>query len=224
MNLINVKDLIIELKKRNVDLGKGNPYNRLRYFTKIGWIDHMVRKKDSTGVVIGHFPVEVIEQIEYVEELKKQNKSNEEITKLIKIKKNPVLKKESPYTDLKIFISKISITHVLLILIACGSLFELLNYRSRNEKMVINPNLNQAPASLTQITETGFNFVPSGKNTIFINSRKVTKNSVILVNFEGSISPATNYFISEKIDNEGFFVSTNLPVNTDTKFSWAILN
>jgi len=54
MELINTRDLINELKKRNLNLGKGDPYNRLRYYTKIGWIDHMIRKKDSNGVVVGH--------------------------------------------------------------------------------------------------------------------------------------------------------------------------
>ena len=46
MELINIKDLIQELKNKNIDFGKGDPYNRLRYYTKIGWIDHMIRKKD----------------------------------------------------------------------------------------------------------------------------------------------------------------------------------
>ncbi len=224
MNLINVKDLIIELKKRNIDLGKGNPYNRLRYFTKIGWIDHMVRKKDTTGVVIGHFPVEVIEQIEFIEDLKKQNKSNEEITKLIKQKKIISTKKENAYSDLKILISKISITHLLLILIASGSIFELINYDSRNEKLITTTNINQLNPTINQTNETGFNFIPSGKNRTFINNKKITKNSIIIVNFEGAIAPATNYFISEKIENEGFFVTTNFPVNNDAKFSWVILN
>jgi DNA-binding transcriptional MerR regulator len=77
-SLISVNELIQKAQARKIDLGKGDPYNRLRYYTKMGWLPHMIRKNDQ-----GHYPEWVLERLEFIDTLKEQNLSNEEITKKI---------------------------------------------------------------------------------------------------------------------------------------------
>lgn len=228
MELINIKDLINELKKRNIDLGKGNPYNRLRYYTKIGWIDHMVRKKDQNNIVVGHYPQNVIEKIVEIETLKKDGKSNEEITQILKenrvkgheSEKNLVIKDRI----FNIFVEKLNINLIILVVIIIGFIFELNNYNSLNEKLPINKIQTDAINTDKKIQETGRNTIPSGKNKIFINSKRINEKSIVLISFEGNIEPATTYFVTQKIIEEGFTVQTNLPLLKDVNFNWIILN
>lgn len=223
MELINVKDLISELKKKNIDLGKGDPYNRLRYYTKIGWIDHMIRKKDSNGVVVGHYPINVIEKILEIENLKQLGKSNEEITTYIKQKqKNQRINNEQNL--LEVVKNKININLIIIILIVCGFIFELNNYNSLNDKLPIIKEQNNLLQMGSKITDMGKNVILSGKNKVFINSKAINQRSTVLVSFEDSIEPATNYFIKEKIEEEGFFIETNISVKKDVNFNWIIIN
>jgi hypothetical protein len=226
MELINIKDLINELKKKNIDLGKGNPYNRLRYYTKIGWIDHMVRKKDLNGVVVGHYPKSVIEKIIEIENLKKDGKNNEEITHLLKEKLIQKVdnKKIKKVEFLKFLLEKININIIILLVIVLGFIFELNNYNSLKEKLPINQNQIDSIVVENKILEKGKNVIPSGKNKIFINSKKINEKSIVLLSFEGSIAPANYYFITQKILEEGFLVETNYPVAKDVNFSWIIIN
>ena len=55
-SLISTEKLIEESKTKGIDFGKGDPYNRLRYYTKIGWLPHMQRKKndEETSITTGH--------------------------------------------------------------------------------------------------------------------------------------------------------------------------
>jgi len=222
MELINIKDLIQELKNKNIDLGKGDPYNRLRYYTKIGWIDHMVRKKDSQGIVTGHYPSKVLEKIIEIENLKKTGLSNEEITSILKNKKNePQLNIQEFSKTIK---SKFNINIIILLLIIIGFVFELNNNYSLNDKIMITPKKEEETLKEIKIDEKGRNIMPSGKNKIFINSKNINLKSNILVTFEGRIDPATHYFISEKIIEEGFTVETNYPVAKDVNFNWIVIN
>lgn len=232
MNLISVKDLIKQLKEKNINLGKGDPYNRLRYYTKIGWIDHMIRKKDSNGIVSGHFPTSVIEKIIIIENLKKEGKSNEEISDVIK-KKN-VFKKIENFAqntnNLKDSISEsimkkiketnFSFSYLILCLIIIGLIYELGNSNSRYDKKILELNT----VKINEYNENGYNYIPSGKNKILINNKNVKKTSQIVITFEANIAPATFYYVSEKIENEGFILETNFPVKEDAKFSYTILN
>ena len=45
---VQVIKLIKQAKKEGVQFGRGDPYNRLRYYTKIGWLPHMTRKKTKS--------------------------------------------------------------------------------------------------------------------------------------------------------------------------------
>jgi hypothetical protein len=89
-NLIETEELIERAKKQGVDFGTGEPYNRLRYYTKMGWIPHMTRKGKN---VKGHYPERVIERLKTIQKLKEKGLSNEEITEEIeRVKKIKPLK------------------------------------------------------------------------------------------------------------------------------------
>jgi hypothetical protein len=76
---ISTEKLIEESQKNGVDFGKGNPYNRLRYYTKMGWLPHMIRTKGGENDVKGHFPAYTLKRLLYIEKLKGKGLSNEEI-------------------------------------------------------------------------------------------------------------------------------------------------
>ena len=225
MELINIKDLITELKNQNINLGKGNPYNRLRYYTKIGWIDHMVRKKDEKGTVVGHYPISVIDKLIRIENLKSEGKSNEEITELLKNKSSIKSSNQIKFNEyFQLIKSKFNINLLILLIIVFGFFYELNNYNSLNEKIKLNKTINDSNVTINQISESGRNVLRAGQNKIFINSKKVNLKSLVFISFENNLQPATYYFISEKIIEEGFTIETNLPVNKDANFTWIIIN
>jgi hypothetical protein len=80
---ISFEKLIDEAKKQRVDFGKGDPYNRLRYYTKMGWLPHMIRKKGEEEDVTGHYPKSALKSLILIENMKSRNLSNEEITQKI---------------------------------------------------------------------------------------------------------------------------------------------
>ncbi|HOM77767.1 MAG TPA: MerR family transcriptional regulator [bacterium] len=83
--LISAEELIKKAQELGINFGKGEPYNRLRYYTKMGWIPHMQRKGRD---VKGHYPWWVINRLRYIEELRKKGLSKEKITEeVIKIEK-----------------------------------------------------------------------------------------------------------------------------------------
>lgn len=75
--LITTEELIERAKESGVNFGHGEPYNRLRYYTKMGWIPHMIRKGKD---VKGHYPEWVINRLKTIETLRKQRLSKEQIT------------------------------------------------------------------------------------------------------------------------------------------------
>ena len=83
MNELYTTDKLIQLaKEAGINFGKTDPYNRLRYYTKIGWLPHMVRKLDpSSGEVLGHYPSHALKTLVKIETLKKQNVTNDKIEK-----------------------------------------------------------------------------------------------------------------------------------------------
>src|SRR5205085_8389415 len=88
-DLISVENLIAESKKRGITFGKGDPYNRLRYYTKMGWLPHMIRKRDADDKSVkGHYPKEALDIVLMIEKYKKDGLTNEAITKTIKSKDN----------------------------------------------------------------------------------------------------------------------------------------
>lgn len=89
---------IIELgKEAGVDFGTGKPYNRLRYYTKLGWLPHMERMGKN---VKGHYPDWVIDRLKLIQKLKNKGYNNDQITEEIEKQKRikeltkPLTKKE----------------------------------------------------------------------------------------------------------------------------------
>lgn len=74
--LISVDKVIQMAQEIGVNFGPGKPYNRLRYYTKIGWIPHMIRK--GRGLK-GHYPEWIISRLKLIEELREKGYSNEQI-------------------------------------------------------------------------------------------------------------------------------------------------
>ncbi|KKU50711.1 MAG: hypothetical protein UX73_C0016G0010, partial [candidate division WWE3 bacterium GW2011_GWC1_47_10] len=79
--LIAVEQLIIQAKSKGVNFGKGDPYNRLRYYTKMGWLPNMKRKKGERGAAKGHYPVWALSRLILIEKLKDEGLQNSEIAR-----------------------------------------------------------------------------------------------------------------------------------------------
>lgn len=84
LKFLSVDETIEKAKTQGVDFGTGKPYNRLRYYTKLGWIPHMERKGPN---VQGHYPNWVIGRLKFIQELKDKGYSNDEITEEIEKQK-----------------------------------------------------------------------------------------------------------------------------------------
>ena len=78
---LSTEKLVTEAKKHGVDFGKGDPYNRLRYYTKMEWMPHMIRKKDNGDDVKGHYPTWALGRLILIEKLKSHGYNKEEISK-----------------------------------------------------------------------------------------------------------------------------------------------
>ena len=73
---LSVDEIIKKAQKIGVSFGKGQPYNRLRYYTKMGLIPRMERKGKN---VQGHYPEWVIDRLKLIQELGESGLSHEEI-------------------------------------------------------------------------------------------------------------------------------------------------
>lgn len=222
MEYISIKELIKILQEKKINLGKGDPYNRLRYYTKIGWLPHMIRKKDENGEIVGHYHYSVIGKLEEIEKYKNQNKSNEEIEKILNIKKND--QKINIYKIIYENIRKININTIFIILILVGFIVESMRYSSLNEK-IINNKITEQEDKITEkrISDSGIGIIPSNQKTIFIPSSRVTPTSIILLNFIDNIGYSNNYFIKEKITGEGYYVEIGYSLNKESRFNWIII-
>ncbi|RLC59945.1 MAG: hypothetical protein DRI01_10795 [Chloroflexi bacterium] len=78
-NLISIEEVISQAKKLGIDLGKGNPRERLRYLTKIGLLPHAKRKSFNGQSPNGAYPKYVIELLKEIDEEIKAGKSIQEI-------------------------------------------------------------------------------------------------------------------------------------------------
>lgn len=222
-DLITAEKIIKEATKRGIDLGKGSPYNRLRYYTKIGWLPHMERRKDAKGKVVGHYPNWVIDRLEKIEEMKKEGLSNEQIAATLESHNTKRTLGEvfsflnSPEKRLKT-ITYISFFAVLLIL---ATEIGLIKVGKLTKQELIQNSINTETIP-NQIVDTGFAVVPTNERVIYIKSTTVTPQSKIYISFEDNISPANKYWISKKVTNEGFYIELDSPVAQDAKVSWWI--
>jgi DNA-binding transcriptional MerR regulator len=76
--LIKIDELIKRAKFFGVDFGKGDPKNRLRYYTKIGLLPHALRKSFN-GKIVGAYPEWVLKRLVEIDKQLKEGKSIQEI-------------------------------------------------------------------------------------------------------------------------------------------------
>jgi DNA-binding transcriptional MerR regulator len=77
--LISIDELIERAKFFGVDFGKGNPRNRLRYYTKIGLLPHAVRKSFNGQNPVGAYPESVLKILIEIDKKLKQGKKIQQI-------------------------------------------------------------------------------------------------------------------------------------------------
>ncbi len=78
--LVPTSKLIEIAKKRGIDLGKGDAYNRIRYWTKMGLLPHAQRKMaPGAKATEGHYPISTLETLGKIEAFTKQGLKPEEI-------------------------------------------------------------------------------------------------------------------------------------------------
>ena len=211
--LISIDKLIKQAKSKGVDFGSGDPYNRLRYYTKIGWLPHMIRKTDKKGDIKGHYPSSAIEKLLLIEDLKSQGFSNDEITKKLTNKgkiddvisslKSPVIKKHA-----------LSYLIIFVLLLIFANELGLLNLGK--SKTFTSPGIDQ----YEQIYGNGTAFVPKNQNKIFVSFRGMRPDSKVHVTFTQNYSPASRYWVSKIEDQGGFLLELDAPVSNNSEFYW----
>lgn len=217
-SLIEIDKLIRQAKKAGVDLGKGDPYNRLRYYTKIGWLPHMDRKKTKSGDVKGHYPDWVLDRLIRIDKLKKQGADNDTIMSKIATRN----KLHSLYAKINTegFRNKLIsyATLVVLLLILMNELDIVSLSKSKTQDIQSYSETNVPP----YIIKSGVSFVPANKNRVFVKDNNVTNNTKVYVTFNHNFSPATRFWVSKIEAQKGFYVELDAPVFDNVEFSWWI--
>ncbi len=212
-DFISIDKLIKQAKSKGVNFGTGDPYNRLRYYTKIGWLPHMVRKADKTGNIKGHYPQSSLQTLVIIEDLKSQGATNEEIAKKLENKS----KKEGIVNLIKSpEIKKQLVTYATLLLLLLIFINEIGIINLGKANRTVNQDIN----SYEQIYASGTSFVPKNQNKIFISFRDLKPNSKVYVTFTQNYSPATRYWVSKIDQQNGFLVELDAPVATNVEFNW----
>jgi len=220
-NLISIENLIGSAKKRGIDFGKGDPYNRLRYYTKIGWLPHMVRRENEKGTISGHYPSWILEDLILIEQLKSQGVSNDEISKKLQTK-NRLQSVASMFTSKDLRTQFITYFTLFAVLIILANQFEIINLgKPKSQLTASTTGTFQTP---TQIVDSGTAFVPKNQNTIFVRSSPIRKDLKVFVTFSQNYSPATRYWISEIRDYSGFILELDAPLANNTEFNWWVTN
>ena len=210
---ISIDKLIKQAKSKGVNFGSGDPYNRLRYYTKIGWLPHMTRKADKQGKIKGHYPVSSIDSLLLIEKLKSEGASNEQISKELANKS----KKDSLITYIKSpEIRKQAVLYSILIILVVIFANEtgVIKLGKTKDMLVIETQ------DLKQIYSDGTAFVPKNQNKVFVNINNVKPNSKVYVTFTQNYSPATRYWVSKVEEQKGFLVELDTPVSNNVEFNW----
>ena len=210
---ISIDKLIKQAKSKGVNFGSGDPYNRLRYYTKIGWLPHMIRKADKTGNIKGHYPLSSLKTLLFIEDLKSQGAANEEVFKRLD-KRN---KKETILSSLKSPEIKRQINSYLilaLLLVIFASELGVIDLGKSKTTQISQTSQYQ------QIYANGTSFVPKNQNKIFVTFNETRPNSKVYVTFTQDFSPATRYWVSKVEGQGGFLLELDAPVSTNAEFSW----
>ena len=216
--LIEISKLVKDAIKKGVNFGKGDPYNRLRYYTKIGLLPHMERKKTKSGETKGHYPNWVLDKLIKIETLKNSGMQNEDMIKFFeKETRNNVLKNVFKYAESR---KKIIVYGIaLIVLLVAITELQIIPVGKSKTDLV-----NQA-RDITQVTvvEQGEGLFTNNRKQVFVKSSAVYNNSNIQVTFKGDYSPATRYWISKINPQEGFYLELDSPTLSDVTFNWWII-
>jgi hypothetical protein len=218
-NFISVEKLIEEAKVKGINFGKGDPYNRLRYYTKIGWLPNMKRIMDDDGNVKGHYPLWAVDRLVLIEQLKEKGMENDEISKKVATK-NKFQNILTSFTDKESRTQLIVYTMLIMMLFVVSSEFGIIKV-GKSKETYTNNLTNQLP---NQILDGGTAFMPKNQNAVLIKTPLVKNNSKIYVAFTNNYAPATRYWSAEIKEYEGFVVETDTPVFNNSEFNWWITN
>lgn len=218
--LISIEKFIELAIKKGVDFGKGDPYNRLRYYTKLGLLPHMQRKVEG-GEIVGHYPSSAMTILLEIEKLKNLGLNNREIA--LKIR---ALSDNGDSSAIRVAqaltptpkIIKISLLAVFCFLVFAGFGFLPIG-KSKTDLIKRTLELDKK-----YIADSGTAYVPRDQTRIYIKSTDVKENSKINVSFSQNYSPAVRYWVSQKIPFEGFYLDLDAPTASDAEFSWWVSN
>ncbi len=212
---MEVTKLIEAAQAKGVNFGKSNPYNRLRYYTKIGLLPHMERRRNPSGNTVGHYPDWALDRLIYIEKLKDEGMENTEIGKRIEekhAKQNTVRAFTNPRIRNKVFIYSI--------LLVLAGVFAV-------ELRIIPLGINKYKAlSSKPISESsdagyaGSSFIQANTNTVFVAYENAEVLTKIIVTFTQDYSPATKYWIQKIEPGKGFVLELDTKVFNDTWFNW----
>lgn len=212
-DFISIDKIIKQAKSKGINFGAGDPYNRLRYYTKIGWLPHMIRKADKSGSIKGHYPTWCVERLILIETLKAEGLSNDEISQKLKTKnrfQDVTLVLKSPEVRKQVAL------YLLLILATVTFLNQLGLINFGKSKSI----LSVEDSKTLQIIQSGTSFVPRNQRKIFVSAESARVSSKVYVTFTQDYSPATRYWVSDIKDQDGFLVEMDAPVFDNTEFSW----
>jgi hypothetical protein len=218
--LLPIEEVIEKASKRGVQFGKGDPYNRLRYYTKMAWLPHMTRKR-LDGKLQGHYPQSAVDTLVLIENMKLEGLSNDEIAK--RLASVSEKRKDFFINELLRFVSKKNhIKAGIAILLSLGFLVSLgIIPVGKSKAEFIQKALE---SQRFYVIDSGTSFVPRGQREVFVKSKNIKSESRINVTFNSDYSPATRFWVSQKIPFEGYYLTLDAPIASDTEFSWWISN
>jgi len=216
-SLIEVEKLIKQAKKEGVSFGRGDPYNRLRYYTKIGWLPHMERKRTKSGDVVGHYPKWVLNRLILIDKLKKQGASNDYVTSKINTR-NKVHSFYSRISTPEFRNKVISYATVSIVFLILLTELDIINLSKSKNKPIVSYNETLTP----QLVDSGNSFVPAGKNKVFIRNSDITSGNKVYITFNQNFSPANRFWVSKIEAQKGFYIELDAPVFDNVEFSWWI--
>lgn len=217
---ISIQELLKKAEEKGIYLGKGDPYNRIRYYTKMGWIPHMVRKKGQKGATKGHLPLNTLERLQLIEKYKEQGMTNDEIASKLTMKdrasnfysvimSGEIRNKVITYASFSLLL--------LLVLTETGY---IQIGRAKNSLL----DQNTATQTQKQIVDVGSGFITAGSANVFVRSNKAFDNSNVQITFKGDYSPATRYWVTITPSQSGFSIELDSPVSNNAEFDWWIVN
>ena len=222
--LIAVSELIKKAKRKGIDLGRGDPYNRLRYYTKIGWLPHMVRKSGAKGKVEGHYPTWVFERLTLIDDLKSEGYSNTEIER--RLKTHNV---KTSLGNIFSFVDSPAKRNTLLMYLSFTLLFVIFMFElgivsNRGTKLDLINSTSGGGSTVLGGLDSGQALFPSDAKTVFVSTSSVSSASKVYFTFTDNYAPATRFWIANVVPFEGFYVELDSPLAQNTSFNWWVTN